>query len=424
MILIYGKGKTGTAVKNFLDKKGIKNLIIDDEDRLPDINPQLIIVSPGIPFYHRIYKFAKKNKIPIISDVEYGYRFFKGDVIGITGTDGKTTTTTLVYEIFKNVSGKSVFVGGNYGVPFIETAGKNDVAILELSSFQLYSTKTFKPKIAVILNISKDHLDWHKKMKHYILSKFKIFKNQTEEDYLILNYDDNCLKQIKAKSQIYYFSLNQLPQDKKGIYLKNIEKSGEYILTLQDKEKIDIKVKTSLVGLHNLQNIMASLVVSYLYGLDLDKVLKVIQEFKPLSHRIEFVSDINGVSFYNDSKATTVQAVEKAIDSFEKNVVLILGGINKGGDFSVLKDKLKQKVKKAIIIGRDKHQIKSMIEEYTQVELADSLEEAVIKSYNTAEKGDTVILSPGCASFDMFKSYADRGNQFINIVKNLENQNG
>ncbi|MFN3788281.1 MAG: glutamate ligase domain-containing protein, partial [Sulfurihydrogenibium azorense] len=211
---------------------------------------------------------------------------------------------------------------------------------------------------------------------------------------------------------------------KKGIYLKNIEKSGEYILTLQDKEKIDIKVKTSLVGLHNLQNIMASLVVSYLYGLDLNKVLKVIQEFKPLPHRIEFVSDINGVSFYNDSKATTVQAVEKAIDSFEKNVVLILGGINKGGDFSVLKDKLKQKVKKAIIIGRDKHQIKSMIEEYTQVELADSLEEAVIKSYNTAEKGDTVILSPGCASFDMFKSYADRGNQFINIVKNLENQNG
>ncbi|WP_028950549.1 UDP-N-acetylmuramoyl-L-alanine--D-glutamate ligase [Sulfurihydrogenibium subterraneum] len=424
MILIYGKGKTGLAVKKFLDEKKIENVIIDDQDSLTNLNPQLIIVSPGIPFYHRIYKFARKNKIPIISDVEYACSFFKGDIIGITGTDGKTTTTSLVYEIFKNLSGKSVFVGGNYGVPFIEADNKTEIAVLELSSFQLYSTKRFKPKIAVILNISKDHLDWHKKMKHYILSKFKIFKNQQEEDYLVLNYDDNCLRQVKAKSQIYYFSLNQLPEDKKGIYLKGIEGSREYRLVLQEKEKIEFKVKTLLVGLHNLQNVMASLLVSYLYGLDLDSVLKVIQEFKPLPHRIEFVSSINGISFYNDSKATTVQAVEKAIDSFDKNVILILGGINKGGDFSALSDKLKQKVKKAIIIGRDKEQIKSMIENYTQVELADSLEDAVIKSYNNAEKGDTVILSPGCASFDMFKSYADRGNQYISIVKSLESKNG
>ncbi|MGC8942044.1 MAG: UDP-N-acetylmuramoyl-L-alanine--D-glutamate ligase [Sulfurihydrogenibium sp.] len=424
MILIYGKGKTGTELKSFLDSKGIQNIILDDNDSIENVKPELIIVSPGVPFFKEIYRFAKKNRIPIISDIEYAYRFFKGDVIAITGTDGKTTTTSLIYDIFKSVSSKNVFVGGNYGIPFINAVDKNyDLAVLELSSFQLYSTKTFKPKIAILLNISKDHLDWHKKIKHYVLSKFKIFKNQTEKDYLILNHDDSCLRNIQAKSKVYYFSLNTLPKDKKGIFLKD-KKDNQYLLTLRDVSEKDLVVKTKLIGLHNLQNIMASILAAYLYGLDLDKVLEVIEKFEPLPHRIEFVANIKGISFYNDSKATTVQAVEKAIDSFDKNVILILGGINKGGDFSTLKDKLKEKVKKAIIIGRDKEEIKRMIEEYTDVELSSSLEDAVMKAFNSAEKGYTVILSPGCASFDMFKSYADRGEKFKKIVKNLENLYG
>ncbi|MGC9188580.1 MAG: UDP-N-acetylmuramoyl-L-alanine--D-glutamate ligase [Sulfurihydrogenibium sp.] len=424
MILIYGKGKTGTELKSFLDSKGIQNIILDDNDSIENVKPELIIVSPGVPFFKEIYRFAKKNRIPIISDIEYAYRFFKGDIIAITGTDGKTTTTSLIYDIFKSVSSKNVFVGGNYGIPFINAVDKNyDLAVLELSSFQLYSTKTFKPKIAILLNISKDHLDWHKKIKHYVLSKFKIFKNQTEKDYLILNHDDSCLRNIQAKSKVYYFSLNTLPKDKKGIFLKD-KKDNQYLLTLRDVSEKDLVVKTKLIGLHNLQNIMASILAAYLYGLDLDKVLEVIEKFEPLPHRIEFVANIKGISFYNDSKATTVQAVEKAIDSFDKNVILILGGINKGGDFSTLKDKLKEKVKKAIIIGRDKEEIKRMIEEYTDVELSSSLEDAVMKAFNSAEKGYTVILSPGCASFDMFKSYADRGEKFKKIVKNLENLYG
>ncbi|MGC9120790.1 MAG: UDP-N-acetylmuramoyl-L-alanine--D-glutamate ligase [Sulfurihydrogenibium sp.] len=424
MILIYGKGKTGTELKSFLDSKGIQNIILDDNDSIENVKPELIIVSPGVPFFKEIYRFAKKNRIPIISDIEYAYRFFKGDIIAITGTDGKTTTTSLIYDIFKSVSSKNVFVGGNYGIPFINAVDKNyDLAVLELSSFQLYSTKTFKPKIAILLNISKDHLDWHKKIKHYVLSKFKIFKNQTEKDYLILNHDDSCLRNIQAKSKVYYFSLNTLPKDKKGIFLKD-KKDNQYLLTLRDVSEKDLVVKTKLIGLHNLQNIMASILAAYLYGLDLDKVLEVIEKFEPLPHRIEFVANIKGISFYNDSKATTVQAVEKAIDSFDKNVILILGGINKGGDFSTLKDKLKEKVKKAIIIGRDKEEIKRMIEKYTDVELSSSLEDAVMKAFNSAEKGYTVILSPGCASFDMFKSYADRGEKFKKIVKNLENLYG
>ncbi|MGC8869143.1 MAG: UDP-N-acetylmuramoyl-L-alanine--D-glutamate ligase [Sulfurihydrogenibium sp.] len=424
MILIYGKGKTGTELKSFLDSKGIQNIILDDNDSIENVKPELIIVSPGVPFFKEIYRFAKKNRIPIISDIEYAYRFFKGDVIAITGTDGKTTTTSLIYDIFKSVSSKNVFVGGNYGIPFINAVDKNyDLAVLELSSFQLYSTKTFKPKIAILLNISKDHLDWHKKINHYVLSKFKIFKNQTEKDYLILNHDDSCLRNIQAKSKVYYFSLNTLPKDKKGIFLKD-KKDNQYLLKLRDVSEKDLVVKTKLIGLHNLQNIMASILAAYLYGLDLDKVLEVIEKFEPLPHRIEFVANIKGISFYNDSKATTVQAVEKAIDSFDKNVILILGGINKGGDFSTLKDKLKEKVKKAIIIGRDKEEIKRMIEEYTDVELSSSLEDAVMKAFNSAENGYTVILSPGCASFDMFKSYADRGENFKKIVKNLENLYG
>ncbi|PMP78116.1 MAG: UDP-N-acetylmuramoyl-L-alanine--D-glutamate ligase [Sulfurihydrogenibium sp.] len=424
MILIYGKGKTGTELKSFLDSRGIQNIILDDNDSIENVKPELIIVSPGVPFFKEIYRFAKKNRIPIISDIEYAYKFFKGDIIAITGTDGKTTTTSLIYDIFKSVSSKNVFVGGNYGIPFINAVDKNyDLAVLELSSFQLYSTKTFKPKIAILLNISKDHLDWHKKIKHYVLSKFKIFKNQTEKDYLILNHDDSCLRNIQAKSKVYYFSLNTLPKDKKGIFLKD-KKDNQYLLTLRDVSEKDLVVKTKLIGLHNLQNIMASILAAYLYGLDLDKVLEVIEKFEPLPHRIEFVANIKGISFYNDSKATTVQAVEKAIDSFDKNVILILGGINKGGDFSTLKDKLKEKVKKAIIIGRDKEEIKRMIEDYTDVELSSSLEDAVMKAFNSAEKGYTVILSPGCASFDMFKSYADRGEKFKKIVKNLENLYG
>lgn len=422
MILIYGKGKTGTDIKKYLDKNNIENIIVDEKDEILHLKPDLIIVSPGVPFYKEIYKFAKKNKIPIISDIEYTYKLFKGDIIAITGTDGKTTTTSLIFEILK--TSKKTFVGGNYGIPFINALEDSyNVAVLELSSFQLYSTKTFKPKIAVILNISKDHLDWHKKMKHYILSKFKIFKNQTENDYLILNYDDKCLKSINRKSKIYYFSLNELPEGVNGIYLKNKE-NDYYILTLKDKDEIDIKLKTKLIGLHNLQNIMASILAGYLYKIDLYKIVKVIEDFNPLPHRIEFVASINGINFYNDSKATTVQAVEKAIDSFDSNVILILGGINKGGDFSVLKEKLESKVKKTVIIGRDKEEIKNMIKNYTKVETAESLKDAVIYAYNTAEKGDTILLSPGCASFDMFKSYADRGQQFIEIVKNLEKQNG
>lgn len=468
MVLVYGKGKTGESIKKYLEKKNIQSLIIDDNDPLPeDESIDTIIVSPGVPFFNRIFKYAKKRKIPIISEIEFAYRQCNGncEIIAITGTDGKTTTTSLIYEVLKEISDKNVYVGGNYGIPFVEildkieeasfsyqkpldqegnsldiansnkTMNKNNVStshlspltshvsplivVLELSSFQIYSTKTLKPKVSIILNISTDHLDWHKKEKHYILSKLKLLKNT---EFSVLNYDDKCLKNIKGKN-FYYFSLKELPEGVKGIYLKEYRKEdglNVYNLMLKYDKTEEIQVKTQLIGFHNLQNIMATVLTAYLLNVDIDKVVGKIKEFKPLSHRIEFVKEIEGVKFYNDSKSTTVQAVEKAIESFDENVVLILGGINKGGDFSKLGSLLKTKVLSAFIIGRDKEQIYQMIKDYTKSIKKESLDEAVKDAFEVAKSNKAVVLfSPGCASFDMFKNYADRGNKFKEIVESL-----
>jgi len=459
--LIYGKGKTGESIKKYLEKKNIQSLIIDDNDPLPENeNIDTIIVSPGVPFFNRIFKYAKKRKIPIISEIEFAYRQCNDncEIIAITGTDGKTTTTSLIYEVLKEISDENVYVGGNYGIPFVEildkieeasfsyqkpldqednslgkansdkTMNKNNIStshvsplivVLELSSFQIYSTNTLKPKVSIILNISTDHLDWHKKEKHYILSKLKLLKNT---EFSVLNYNDKCLKNIKGKN-VYYFSLKELPEDVKGIYLKEYRKEdglNVYNLVLKDDKTEEIQVKTQLIGFHNLQNIMATILTAYLLNVNINKVIEKIKEFKPLNHRIEFVKEVEGVKFYNDSKSTTVQAVEKAIESFDEKIVLILGGINKGGDFSKLGSLLKTKVLSAFIIGRDKEQIFRMIKDYTNSIKKESLEEAVKDAFEVAKSNKAVVLfSPGCASFDMFKNYADRGNKFKEIVESL-----
>ena len=461
MVLIYGKGKTGESIKKYLEKKNIQSLIIDDNDPLPENeNIDTIIVSPGVPFFNRIFKYAKKRKIPIISEIEFAYRQCNDncEIIAITGTDGKTTTTSLIYEVLKEISDENVYVGGNYGIPFVEildkieeasfsyqkpldqednslgkansdkTMNKNNIStshvsplivVLELSSFQIYSTNTLKPKVSIILNISTDHLDWHKKEKHYILSKLKLLKNT---EFSVLNYNDKCLKNIKGKN-VYYFSLKELPEDVKGIYLKEYRKEdglNVYNLVLKDDKTEEIQVKTQLIGFHNLQNIMATILTAYLLNVNINKVIEKIKEFKPLNHRIEFVKEVEGVKFYNDSKSTTVQAVEKAIESFDEKIVLILGGINKGGDFSKLGSLLKTKVLSAFIIGRDKEQIFRMIKDYTNSIKKESLEEAVKDAFEVAKSNKAVVLfSPGCASFDMFKNYADRGNKFKEIVESL-----
>ncbi len=414
MVLIYGKGKTGQAVFEFLNEKREKILIRDDfdfvEEDLKDTSQ--IIVSPGVPFFHQIYKLARKNNIEIIGEIEFAYRYFDGFITAITGTDGKSTTTYLLGQLLQE---KKTFIGGNYGEPFVNAIKENKKnAVLELSSFQIYSTKSFKPDIAIFLNFSTDHLNWHKTEKHYLLSKYRLFKNQTEKDIAILNFDDEKVKNSPTRAKRYYFSLEKLPDNVEGIYPDG---SSLYLKINGKQEKINIS-GFKLIGEHNLQNLMAAVLAAYLQGISIDKINKKIPELKSLPYRIEFKKEINGIKFYNDAKSTTVQSVLKAVESFNEKVVLILGGIYKGGDFSVLRDI--SNISKFVIIGQDKESLQRMINRPEKTYLADTLKEAVKTAYSLAEKGNIVLFSPGCASFDMFKNYIDRGEQFNKIVEELE----
>ena len=421
MILIYGKGLTGEAAKNLAEKHNIDYIYTDDNDFnesiLKDINE--IIVSPGIPFYHKIFRLAKKYKKSIIGEIEFAYRFYRGNkILAITGTDGKSTTTKLIQHILNT----DWEIGGNYGIPFSELVLKNPEApvVLELSSFQIYSIKDFKPDIAVILNISTDHLDWHKRFLHYKCSKYKLIKNLKGDGVAILNYDDNNLRKIKfnENKKVYYFSLNKLPENIEGIYLDK----DKLVLSLNNsKDTVNIS-NTRLQGIHNIQNIMASVLTAYVLKRDKIIIESRLRNFEPLPYRMEFKGQIKGVNFINDAKSTTVQSVLKALESFDKkNVYLILGGINKGGDFSILKDELIKKVKRVYLIGKDKENIFEMINGYTEIVFADNLEEAVKGSFSNAKEGDYILFSPGCASFDMFKNYKDRGQKFNSIFEELKN---
>ncbi len=426
MILIYGKGKTGKSVENLASFLKIPYKLIDDSEFFDNFNLKTfdkVVISPGIPFFHQIFKKSKKLRIQIEGEIEFANRYFDGKIISIIGTDGKSTTTKMIFEIL-NSTKENIFIGGNYGVPFSEIVLKvlknkikNPTAVLELSSFQIYSTSQFKPDTAVFLNFSIDHLDWHKKEKHYLLSKLKIFKNLTEKDFAVLNYDDEIVKNVKTKAKKYFFSLKKLPDNLEGIYLKE----DKVVLKKDGKEEYLFSSNIlKLKGSHNIQNMMAASLVAVLNNVSTADIERTLKNFKGLPHRLEFIKKVNGIYFYNDSKSTTVQAVEKALLSFDKDVILIAGGINKGGDFSKLNPVFKQKVKKVYLIGKSKNEIKNMISPYINVELAESLEEAVLKGFYEAEKGDTVLLSPGCSSFDMFENYAERGNIFKKVVENLD----
>ncbi len=418
-VLIYGKGKTGNSLKKLAKKYNIDYEIYDDSDFNPKIDISKfdkIVVSPGIPYFHEIYKIAKENSIEIIGEIEFAFRFYNGKVIGITGTDGKSTTTKLVYEILKTEY-KETYIGGNYGIPFSEiVAEKNpEIVVLELSSFQTYSIKNFKTNIGIFLNFAQDHLNWHKTIEHYLNSKYKMFENQTENDMAILNFDDENVKNTPTKAKKYFFSLKELPKDFQGIYLKDKE-----IVIRIGKETPVIKIDhLSLKGEHNIQNTMVGVLVGFLNEVPMEKILKIIKRFKGLPYRFEYKGKINGIHFYNDSKATTVQAVEKAVKSSGKNSIVLIGGINKGGDFSQLTPYLKENAKKVIIYGESREEISKMLKDI-QIEKANDLKEAFEKAVKIAKKDDKVVLSPGCASFDQFKNFEDRGEFFNQLIKDFE----
>ncbi|TYP54944.1 UDP-N-acetylmuramoyl-L-alanine--D-glutamate ligase [Thermosediminibacter litoriperuensis] len=403
-----------------LSSKGIKLVLGGHPLTLLD-DTDLIVVSPGVPSDIPLLNEAKKRDIPVVSELEVGYWFTKAPVIAVTGTNGKTTTTTLIGEILKN-DGKNISVAGNIGTPLIQEADKNgskDYIVVEVSSFQLENIVHFKPKISVILNITEDHLNRHKTFENYIEAKARILENQDEEDFAVLNYDDPIVASLaeRARSRVVFFSRKQeLPR---GISVKNgvivIRENGDIYPILKAKE-LGIK------GSHNLENALAAVAVAWITKTNLNNLAETLKDFRGVEHRMEYVDTIDGVKFINDSKGTNPDAAQKALEAVDGPIILIAGGYDKKVDFRPFVRSFFGRVKKVILLGATADQIERTAREegFFEVEKAASMREAVEIAKRSAEPGDTVLLSPACASWDMFANFEERGRVFKEAVRSLK----
>ena len=380
-----------------------------------------VIKSPGIPEKNEMVKSIRAKGIPVISEIEFGYRY-KGAsrIAAITGSNGKSTTTALLYHICKLVN-EDVAMVGNIGYSFARQIAQAPKAlyIIEVSSFQLDDIQYFKPEIAILLNITEDHLDrYDHQFENYIKSKFRIIENQTAEDYFIYCIDDETivkhLELLTINTNPLPFSMKQ--EVKKGGYIKN----DQMMLKIQE-ERVTMSIYDfALKGKHNAYNTMAASIAATTLGIRKEKIREAVSNFHSLEHRMEFVATVRGVDFINDSKATNVNSTWYALESMQKNTVLILGGVDKGNDYELIADLVKEKVKAIICMGTDNKKIIEFFKDKvsTIVEV-DSAKKAVNASFKLAEKGDLVLMSPACASFDLFKNYEDRGRQFKESVKEL-----
>jgi UDP-N-acetylmuramoylalanine--D-glutamate ligase len=382
-------------------------------------NCPLMVVSPGVPSDAGVLKEAIERQISLVSEVELAYHYCKGKIIAITGTNGKTTTTSLCGHIF-NTCGVTAHVAGNIGLAFSEIAldvKENEFVALEVSSFQLDLIDQFKPDAGVLLNITPDHLNrYENSLQKYAESKQRIYKNQNENDFLILNYDnETTLKYLRDhKSKSFYFSLNNGQQN--GCYL-----SGEHVIFKMDgNEKFkckrsDIKIR----GEHNLANAMAVISAAKVFNLENEGIVKALKSFEAVEHRLELVREIDGIKFINDSKATNVDSVWYALKSFDEPLFLVLGGEDKGNDYNQIKKLASEKVKKIYAIGSSAEKIFNFFHSDVKVEIKETLEDVVNSAIKEARRGDVVLLSPACASFDMFDNYEHRGRTFKEAVNKL-----
>jgi UDP-N-acetylmuramoylalanine--D-glutamate ligase len=380
-----------------------------------------VIKSPGIPEKNEMVKAIRAKGIPVISEIEFGYRY-KGNskIAAITGSNGKTTTTSLLYHICKLVN-EDVAMVGNIGYSFARQIAQAPKAlyIIEVSSFQLDDIQFFKPEIAILLNITEDHLDrYDHQFENYVKSKFRIIENQTAEDYFIYCIDDETivkhLELLTINTNPLPFSMKQ--EVKKGGYIKN----DQMMLKIQE-ERVTMSIYDfALKGKHNAYNTMAASIAATTLGIRKEKIREAVSNFHSLEHRMEFVATVRGVDFINDSKATNVNSTWYALESMQKSTVLILGGVDKGNDYELIADLVKEKVKAIVCMGTDNKKIIEFFKDKvsTIVEV-DTAKKAVNASFKLAEKGDLVLMSPACASFDLFKNYEDRGRQFKESVKEL-----
>jgi len=384
----------------------------------------LIVVSPGVRFDLPILKKARQNKIPVISEIELAYQFCPSKIIAVTGTNGKTTTVKLISHLLKEKF--NVYEGGNLDIPFevpfssfVEKLYGEDIVVLEVSSFQLENILYFEPFVSIMLNITTDHLNVHKDMNDYLSSKAKIFSNQKAGDFTVINASDPYLLKMKdiIHSNLCYFSLNKKVPE--GAYINRDE-----IIFCKDEE-IEVICKKDvfpLLGEHNLENCLAAVVAARILGLNKFEIEKGLRSFQNIEHRLEEVGEIKGVEFINDSKSTNVACLEKALLTFKAPLFLILGGIDKGNDYSQIGTLIKGKVKSIFAIGKSKENIAKVFKNIVDVIIKETLEEAVECALKNAKSGEKILFSPACASFDMFKDYKDRGKQFKKIFSRLKKE--
>jgi UDP-N-acetylmuramoylalanine--D-glutamate ligase len=445
-VLVVGLGKSGVASALFLKAHGARVTVSDTKsgDELRNEIPalldhgitvetgghgertfrgqDLIVVSPGVPVDLPMLVQARAMAEVVIGEIELAAQFLPGPIVAITGSNGKTTTTTLTGEIL-TAGGLPTLVGGNIGTPAISLADRakpESVIVLEVSSFQLETIQTFHPKVAVVLNVTPDHLDRHRTFDAYVDAKARIFLNQRGDDFAVLNQDDPTCVTMAARTQAQVFWFSRQKEVKQGAWVRdrNIvfrDGRGE---TKTSQREVMLVSEIPLKGAHNLENALAAVCAGALMGCAPEKIRQAVLEFKAVEHRLEFVATIGGVDYYNDSKATNVDATIKALESFPANIHLILGGKDKGSDYSVLNDLLRQRAKRVYTIGAAAGKIESQIKG-VEVVHAETLQNAVHKANAVAVAGDVVLLAPACASFDQFKNYEQRGQAFKDIVRGL-----
>ena len=443
-VLVVGLGKSGVASALFLKSRGARVTVSDSkpEAELRDEillllehgitvetgghgdrtfrGQDLIVVSPGVPVDAPQLLQARNLGEPVIGEIELAAQFLSGPIVAITGANGKTTTTTLAGEII--AAGKfSAVVGGNIGTPaisFVDQAGPDTWIVLEVSSFQLETIVEFRPRIAVILNITPDHLDRHKAFDNYVNAKARIFENQGADDFTVLNADDSTTAGLSERTRAPLFWFSRKKEIERGAFVRGPQ---IYFRDGHSEREIMPLAEVPLRGAHNLENVLAGVSIGMLVGCSPEQIRQAVRNFKAVEHRLEFVAKIGEVEYYNDSKATNVDATIKALEAFpaKLHLHLILGGKDKGSDYSVLNDLLRQRVKRVYTIGAAAAKIESHIQGAAEIEHAETLENALRRASESAAAGDVILLAPACASFDQFQSYEHRGRVFKETVHSL-----
>lgn len=439
-ILVLGLGRSGLAMLDYLDKRNVKVLAFDNKKELPidcskwnnvefhiGENPtgeeevDQLVISPGVPLHLPFIETFRKREVEILGEVEFAYRNARGTFVGVTGTNGKTTTTTLLGEFFKEAH-RDTKVVGNIGNPVIraaENATEDTWYVSELSSFQLETVRDFKCHIAGFLNLTPDHLNRHGSLECYGGMKANIFRNQTKEDFAVLNFEDEYVKKLadKIDSTVLWFSAKRsVPH---GLYLED----GAIISNLDGEKRVLFsRSDVALPGNHNMENVLMAMCMAYSAGISFEIMHDVLKKFQGVEHRLEFVREVAGVRYINDSKGTNPDASTKAVEAFDKNLILIAGGMDKKVPFDKFIETFQGKVKKLILLGETKHIIESCAKEhgFDEIVLVKDMEEAVETAYQVSVRGDIVLLSPACASWDMYESYEVRGEDFKTLVGKLE----